>query len=118
MLLPFSDATHPGRKDCCMKRFLESALEHPLKCQTCILCKDVPNEVAPLITVNNANMHLLNNHLVVCLICTNKAFLQVWKLEQTNLHVTDCIAKATYNQSRPYVCTSCLQTMWFKPEDK
>ena len=27
-------------------------------------------------------------------------------------HIAECIMKATYNASRPYVCTHCLDTLW------
>ena len=106
---PFSDAIHPGRKQCCMKQYLLSALEYPL---------NVPHEVAPLVAAGMVAMHLLNNCLVMCIICTNKAFQQVWGLQQANLHVAECITKVDNSGSWPYICTNCLQTIWFKQEDK
>ena len=27
-------------------------------------------------------------------------------------HIAECIMKATYNASQPYVCTHCLDTLW------
>ena len=112
---PFSDTIFTGRKFCCNDMFLIPAYTHSLKCQTCLLRNDTPQGVAPVFPANKcADEHFANNHVISCLICATTVFHATWSRDKAQQHVTECIAKATYNNSRPYVCTRCLQTLWFK----
>ena len=56
--------------------------------------------------------HIANNHILVCLICQSKIFQGTWCKDKAFTHVSLCIVQATYNTSRPFVCTSCLHTLW------
>lgn len=112
---PFSDALFTGRKYCCNDMFLIPALTHSFKCQTCLLRNDLPQGVAPIFPTDKcADDHFANNHIINCVICTTAVFHGTWTKEKATLHVTECIVKSTYNTSKPYVCTRCLKTIWFK----
>ena len=112
---PFSDALYPGPQRCCNSMALVPAVTHSLKCHTCILRKDVPAGVIPLLPADKcAEEHFANNHVISCLICASYIFPPQTSQTKTTLHVSECIARATYNSSRPYVCTSCFRTLWFK----
>ena len=113
----FSDVARAAQTKCCDNMSLQSALEYNLKCLTCQLHKDVPQNTIPIFPANSlADIHLLNNHLIVCVICTVHAFRQVWGKENVNKHVMDCIIRVTNNTPRPYICTNCLQTIWLRPQ--
>ena len=94
---------------------LVSVLNHSFKCQTCLMWRDAPVGVSPIFPANEcANEHIANNHIIICLICQSKNFQGTWCKDEAFTHISDCIVKATYNTSRPFVCTSCLQTLWMK----
>ena len=113
---PFSDAAYLGQRRCCPQMTLVSALKFSLKCQTCLLRQDCPDEAAPILLNEDEclNEHFANNHVIICLICAKTVFHEIWSRQKANLHVTDCITRALYNTSRPFVCTRCLQTVWFR----
>ena len=94
---------------------LVSALNHSFKCQTCLMQRDALVGVSPIFPPNKcANEHIANNHIIICIICQSKSFQGTWCKDKTFTHISDCIAKATYNTSRPFICMSCLQTLWIK----
>ena len=39
-------------------------------------------------------------------------FHGTWSKDKAKTHIAECIMKATYNASQPYVCTHCLDTLW------
>ena len=49
---------------------------------------------------------------LICLICQSKIFQGTWCKDKAFAHISQCIVQATYNTSRPFVCTSCLTTLW------
>ena len=115
----FSDVACVAQKQCCNNMSLRSALDYHLKCITCKLRKDIPAGAIPIFPSNSdSEIHLSNNHLVVCVICSVRGFRQVWGQENVRKHVTECIIRATMNASRPYICTNCLQTIWLKPQEQ
>ena len=112
---PFSDAPYTGCKQCCNKMALVLALTHNFKCHTCLHRKDTPEGIAPIFPADKCtDEHFGNNHIITCLICRSKVFHGTWSRDKASVHITECIVKATYNLSRPYVCTYCLETLWLK----
>ena len=112
---PFSSKFYVGHKYCCNQMNLVSALNHSFKCQTCLMQRDALVSVSPIFPPNQcANEHIANNHIIICLICQPKCFQGTWCKDKAFTHISDCIVKATYNTSRPFVCISCLQTLWIK----
>ena len=112
---PFSDTIHLGPRKCCDNMSLVSALHHNLKCHTCLLRKDIPVGTVPIFPANeNADEHFANNHIISCLICKLKIFHPPLAKDKASAHTTECIVKATFNLSRPYVYTNCLETIWLK----
>ena len=96
-----------------MKMTLVSALVHIFKCHTCLHRRDTPDGVAPIFPADKcADEHFTNNHIITCLICTTAIFHGTWSKDKAKTHIAECIMKATYNASRPYVCTHCLDTLW------
>ena len=92
-----------------------SVLNHSFQCQTCLMWGDVPVGVSPIFPAYEcANEHIANNHIIICLICQSKNFQGTWCKDKAFTHISNCIVKATYNTSRPFVCMSCLQTLWMK----
>ena len=99
---PIVSQKYQGHLYCCNTMNLVSALNHTFKRLTCLTGRDTPPGVSPIFPPNYcANEHIANNHIIVCLICQSKTFQGTW-----------CIVQATYNTSRPFVCTSCLHTLW------
>ena len=110
---PFSSKFYEGRKYCCNTMNLVSALNHGFKCLTCLMQRDAPVGVSPIFPPNQcANEHIADNHVIVCLICQSKSLQGTWCKDKAFTHIFDCIVKATYNTSRPFICTSCFQTLW------
>ena len=94
---------------------LVSALNHRFKCLICLMQRDALVGVSPIFPPNQcANEHIANNHIIVCLIFQSKSFQGTWCKDKAFGHTSDCIVKATYNISRPFVCMSCLQILWIK----
>ena len=86
---------------------LISVLSHSLKCQTCLLWRDAPAGVAPIFPANEcANEHIANNHIIICLVGQSKNFQGTWCKDMAIAHISDCIVKATYNTSKPFICMS------------
>ena len=112
---PFSSVLYAGCKQCCNKMSLVPVLSNIFKCQTCLLRRDTPTGVAPIFPANEcADEHFANNHIIICLICQSRNFQGTWSKDKALAHISECIVKATYNFSKPYICTSCLQTLWLK----
>ena len=110
---PFSSQPFQGRLLCCNKMNLISALDHTFKCLMCLMRKNAPPGVSPIFPPNHcANEHIANNHLLACLICQSQIFQGTWCKDKAFTHISLCIIHATYNTSRPFVCTSCLNTLW------
>ena len=110
---PFSSQPFQGHLVCCNKMNLVSALDHTFKCLTCLMRKNTPPGVSPIFPPNHcANEHIANNHILVCLICQSQIFQGTWCKDKAFTHISLCIVRATYNTSRPFVCTSCLNTLW------
>ena len=110
---PFSSQPFQGCLVCCNKMNLVSALDHTFKCLTCLMRKNTPTGVSPIFPPNHcAHDHIANNHILVCLICQSQIFQGTWCKDKVFTHVSLCIIHATYNTSRPFVCTSCLNTLW------
>ena len=110
---PFSNAPYVGCKHCCHEMTLVSALVHIFKCHTCIHRRDTPDGVAPIFPADKcADEHFANNYIITCLICTTAIFHGTWSKDKAKTHIAECIMKATYNASQPYVCTHCLDTLW------
>ena len=92
---------------------LVSALNDSFKCLTCLMQRDAPVGESPIFPPNQCvNEHIANNHIIVYLICQSKSFQGTCCKDKAFTHTCDCIVKATYNTSRPFICTSCLQTLW------
>ena len=110
---PFSSQIYQGCPHCCNTMNLVSALNHTFKCLTCLMQRHALTGVLPIFPPNQcANVHIANNHIIVCLICHSKSFQGTWCKDKAFTHISDCIVKATYNTSRPFICTSCLHTLW------
>ena len=104
---PFSSQPFQGRLICCDKMNLVSALNHTFKCLTCLMRKNAPTGVSPIFPPNHCvNEHIANNHILVCLICQSQIFQGTWCKDKAFTHISLCIVRATYNTSRPFVCTS------------
>ena len=77
--------------------------------------RDAHVVVSPIFPANEcADEHIASNHIIICLFCQYKKFQGTWCKDKAFTHISDCIIKATYNTSRPFVCTSCLQMLWIK----
>ena len=112
---PFSSVLYAGHKHCCNKMSLVPVLSNSFKCQTCLLRRDTPAGVAPIFPANEcADEHFANNHILICLICQSRHFQGTWSKDKAKAHISECIVKATNNFSKPYICISCLQTLWLK----
>ena len=110
---PFSSQPFQGCLVCCDKMNLVSALSHTFKCLTCLMRKNAPTGVSPIFPPNHcANEHIANNHILVCLICQSQIFQGTWCKDKAFTYISLCIVRATYNTSRPFVCTSCLNMLW------
>ena len=110
---PFSSQLFQGCLVCCNKMNLISALDYTFKCLMCLMRKNAPPGVSPIFPPNHcANEHIANNHLLACLICQSQIFQGTWCKDKAFTHISLCIIRATYNTSRPFVCTSCLNTLW------
>ena len=109
---PFSSQPFQGRLFCCNTMNLGSALNHTFKCLMCLMRRNTPTGVSPIFPPNHcAYEHIANNHILVCLICQSKIFQGTWCKDKAFTHISLCIVRATYNTSRPFVCTSCLHTL-------
>ena len=112
---PFSSVLCAGYKQCCNKMSLVPVLSNSFKCQTCFLRRDTPTGVAPIFLANEcADEHFANNHIIICLVWQSRNFQGTWSKDKALVYISECLVKATYNLSKPYVCTSCLQTLWLK----
>lgn len=112
---PFSNVTYFGRKRCCNEMNLVSAIDNTFKCETCRMRGDHPTGVAPIFPADAcAETHLANNHILICLICNEMVFHRIWDKTKSYMHAGQCITRALYNDSRPFVCTRCLKTTWLK----
>ena len=112
---PFSTAHYVGHKQFCNKLSLIPVLTHIFKCQTFLLRKDAPEGKAPLFPGNLCgDQHFANNHILICLICQSKIFQGTWSKDKALAHISVCFVKSTYNLSKPYICTFCLQSLWLK----
>ena len=110
---PFSSQKYQGCFYCCNTMNLISAFNHTFKCLTCLMQRNAPPGVSPIFPPNYcAYEHIANNHILVCLICQSKIFQGTWCKDKAFAHISHCIVQATYNTSRPCVCTSCLHTLW------
>ena len=74
----FSTILNAGCKQCCNKMSLVPVLTNSFKCQTCLLRRDAPAGVAPIVPANKcADEHFANNHILICLICQPKNFREL-----------------------------------------
>ena len=111
----FSSVLYLGCKKCCNRMSLIPVLSNSFKCQTCLLRGDTPVGVAPIFPANECvDEHFANNHIIIHLVCQLRNFQGTWSKDKALVYNSECIVKATYNLSKPYVCTSCLQTLWLK----
>ena len=75
--------------------------------------RKTPLGISPIFPPNHcAYEHIANNHILVCLIGQSEIFQGTWCKDKAFTHVSLCIVQATYNTSRPFVCASCLHTLW------
>ena len=115
MLSIFISFFYVGHKQCCKQMNLIPVLSHSFKCQTCLLRRDAPAGEAPIFPANECvDEYFANNHIIICLVYQSKKFQGTRCKDKALAHISDCIVKATYNSSKPYVCISCLQTLWLK----
>ena len=107
---PFSSVFYVGCKQCCNQMNLI-----PVLGQTCSLRKDAPAGVAPIFLASECvDEHFANSHIIICWVSQSRNFQGTWCKDKALVHISDCIVKATCNASKPYICTSCLQTLWLK----
>ena len=107
---PFSNAPYVGRKHCCHEMTLVSALVHIFKCHTCLHRRDTPDGGC---TYFSRQINVLMSILQITILL-HVSFVQLqffhgtWSKDKAKTHIAECIMKATYNASQPYVCTHCL----------
>ena len=111
----FHQFFYVGHKQLCNQMNLIPVLSHSFRCQTCLLRKDAPAGLAPIFPANECvDEHFANSHIIICLECQSRNVQETYCKDKALAHISECIVKATYNRSKPYVCTSCLQTVWLK----
>ena len=108
---PFSDTLYVeagSKQECCTNMNLVSATLHSIQCYTCKVRKCMPSGVKPILTCDKKVLshHTVNNHILICNICSQIIQPELTSHEKVNDHVTQCVIRSTYNTSRPYICTS------------